>query len=275
MLPDHEAMVVDCVAELTRTTSDSSALTGDTSRDFSLHNALYLDSLEASFVNQLYQSITSRGCLQNILWGPYSSQALPTNSCNSSHQFMVLQDGFWKKSNSKRNKPLLESTADSQFIQKNPWISHFTSARKRCIAACHDREHCVPSTGRVRAGRSSPAFYGSTRPSQLDPACSLCHHNSVSIAIEVSDQNFVDDEQGEKSSSVAVVKRLKVAEADASSNDQVVPFVNSKINNVSTASQAASEREEQVHPRLLPEHLITSSTQNLIFIISKRELSWK
>ncbi|KAF2294768.1 hypothetical protein GH714_016605 [Hevea brasiliensis] len=210
MLPDHEAMVVGCVAELTRTTSDSSSLTGDTSRDFSLHNA-------------------------------------------SSIQFMVLQDGFWKKSNSKRNKPLLESTADSQFIQKNPWISHFTSAGKRCIAACHDREHCVPSTGRVRAGRSSPAFYGSTRPSQLDPACSLCHHNSVSIAIElfcyamlmtvmetrllikvtqprfpaeVSDQNFVDDEQGEKSSSVAVVKRLKVAEADASSKDQVIYRMN-------------------------------------------------
>ncbi|KAF2294772.1 hypothetical protein GH714_016650 [Hevea brasiliensis] len=40
MLPDHEAMAVGCVAELTRTTTDSSALTGDTSRDFSLHMRL-------------------------------------------------------------------------------------------------------------------------------------------------------------------------------------------------------------------------------------------
>ncbi|KAJ9159564.1 hypothetical protein P3X46_025066 [Hevea brasiliensis] len=269
--PDHDAMAGGCGTEFTRMKSDSSALTVDTSKDFSLHNAssipgpstvwtdekhsLYLDSLEAAFVNQLHHSIALHGCLQKTLWGPYSFRTLKTNSCNSSHQFIVLQDGSRKRSNLDRSKPLLDSTADSHFIQKSPWIHHFASAGKQRIAACHGQEHRAPPTKRIHAGRSSPVCCGSTRYSQ-HPECSLCHHNSVGIAKEVSDQNFVDEDQGEKSSSMAMVKRLEIVEADASSNDQVVPFATSKLNNF----QASTEREKQAQQQLLPE-----KTDNFVY----------
>ncbi|KAG8645645.1 cold-regulated protein 27 [Manihot esculenta] len=247
-LPEHDAMAGGLVTDVTWANSASSALTADTSKDFSLHNAssilgpstvwtdekhsLYLHSLEASFVNQLRHSIALRGCLKKNLWGPYSSQTPKTNRCSSSHQFMVLREGSWQKSNSGRNKAILETTADSHFIQKNPWIHHFASVGKQHIAACHDREQCASSTKRIHES-SSPVCCGSTIYSQ-HPECGLCHHNSVGSAIEVSDQNFVDEDEGEKSGSIAAVKRLKLVELDASSNDQVIPFPSSEMNNVSS-----------------------------------------
>ena len=51
------------------------------------------------------------------------------------------------------------------------------------------------------------------------------HYNQVHFWFffaEISDQNFVDEDQGEKSSCASMVKRLKTSAADASSSDQVI-----------------------------------------------------
>uniref|UniRef100_A0A6N2LE82 Uncharacterized protein n=1 Tax=Salix viminalis TaxID=40686 RepID=A0A6N2LE82_SALVM len=71
---------------------------------------------------------------------------------------------------------------------------------------------------------------------------------------EVSDQNFVEKDQGEKLSCVHMLKRSRTSEAEASSNDQAVPFTRSDTRDVSTASQSSSERVEQVHQELLSEN---------------------
>ena len=42
------------------------------------------------------------------------------------------------------------------------------------------------------------------------------------LSAEVSDQNFEDEDQGEKSSCASMAKRLKTATAEGSSNDQVM-----------------------------------------------------
>ncbi|KDP42273.1 hypothetical protein JCGZ_01597 [Jatropha curcas] len=267
--PDHGAMTAGCVTELTRTNSNSSAITADSSKDFSLNSAisapgpcavwtdekhrLYLDSLEASFVNQLHHSIALRDCLQEVSLGTCSSEALSTNSCNPSHQFMVLQDGSWKNITPKRNKPLSESTSSSRFVEKNILTGHFTSTSKRQFAACHDQEHSASSSRRIHGVGNSAVYCGSARSSQQHPACSLSHDNPFGIAIEVSDQNFEDKNHKVKSSSMSMVKRLKIVGADSSSNDQVVPLGYSNTDNVSTAGQASSVREEQVSQELLSE----------------------
>ncbi|KAF2316163.1 hypothetical protein GH714_041504 [Hevea brasiliensis] len=287
--PEHDAMAGGCGTEFTRMNSDSSALTVDTSKDFSLHNAssipgpstvwtdekhsLYLDSLEATFVNQLHHSIALHGCLQKTLWGPYSFRTLKTNSCNSSHQFIVLQDGSRTRSNLDRSKPLLDSTADSHFIQKSPWIRHFASAGKRRIAAFMVKNIVLLL---LKEFMQEGVLQSAVDPQDTHNTLNVAYAITIQLALpknvlqcyatdscgnkvtdtEVSDQNFVDEDQGEKSSSMAMVKRLEIVEADASSNDQVVPFATSKLNNF----QASSEKEKQAQPQLLPE-----KTDNFVY----------
>ncbi|EEF43686.1 conserved hypothetical protein [Ricinus communis] len=264
VLTDHQLTAggAACVSQkLTRSCSDSSAITVDSFKDLGPStvwtdekHSLYIDSLEAAFVNQLHHSIALRGSLQEILLGPYSSRALPKNSRNSSHKLMVLRDGSWQNINSRRNKPLLESTADSHYIQEIPCTSHFSSAGKRRIVACHDLHHGGLCSERIHAAGNSPVSCGLARSSGQHSACSLCYCNSDGIALEVSDQNFVDDDGGEKSSCMATVKKLKIVGTDASSYDKIVPLRNSNISEVSTASQACREREEEVHQELLSEN---------------------
>lgn len=81
-------------------------------------HSLYLDSLEASFVNQLHYSLgllASRSILN-------SSGKLP----NSSDQFTVVRDGCWQKLKFDRNR----TDQDSYAILKNPWVCHFRSVGK-------------------------------------------------------------------------------------------------------------------------------------------------
>ncbi|KAJ7001086.1 hypothetical protein NC653_011502 [Populus alba x Populus x berolinensis] len=63
---------------------------------------LYLDSLEASFVNKQLRHSFSLRCWWREMGG---------RPCSSQPQFMVLRHCRWEK---KMNEPLLESTADSR-----------------------------------------------------------------------------------------------------------------------------------------------------------------
>ncbi|KAK9287310.1 hypothetical protein L1049_015723 [Liquidambar formosana] len=112
--PDLESME-GCRSELTRANSeDSSASKDNSSKHFSHRNgiatsgqstdwtdekhSLYLDSLEASFVNQLHHSM---GFLashsQEKMWDPNSSRKQPAKTRNSSDEFTVLRGGCWQK----------------------------------------------------------------------------------------------------------------------------------------------------------------------------------
>ncbi|XP_050209127.1 cold-regulated protein 27-like [Mercurialis annua] len=212
LLPDQQQTASGvCVTQLTRTYSDSSAITvNDKSGPSTVwtdeKHSLYLASLEASFINKLYHSIELRGTSQEILWEPYSSPALLTSSCNASNKLMVLRE---QNINYKRNKHVLESTADSHFVQE-PWISHFSSTGKRQNMACDVRQHGGDYNEKVRAG---VVCCGSARSSEQHPARRLCYRNSVGLALENSDQNFVDEDKGEKSRCMTTAKRLKIVAA--------------------------------------------------------------
>ncbi|WCJ17685.1 cold regulated gene 27 [Euphorbia peplus] len=199
-------------------------------------HSLYLDSLEASFVNHLNNPIGLRGCLREILWSRYSYPAMPTNSSASARQ-----DGKRQKTNLQRNKLLLESTADSPVVVENP-INILTSSVKRSIDACHDKGHNVTSSERrLHAGENSPVCSAQSSPQH---------------SIEVSDQNFLEVVgQRERSNCRARVKRLKRVAGDDSSSDQVVPCQHPDTNHASASRQASSLRREQTSQELQLENL--------------------
>uniref|UniRef100_A0A5B7ALE7 Cold regulated protein 27 n=1 Tax=Davidia involucrata TaxID=16924 RepID=A0A5B7ALE7_DAVIN len=252
------AVTDGCRNELTPSNSVSSALTVENSKDMSHQNvnaipgqcttwtdekhSLYLDSLEASFVHQLHHSMGL------LAWSSDSSRQLPVNSRSSSDQFTVLRDGCWQKINFERNQPLLDAAADSHVFLDSPWIRHFRCAGKsRTIASADLQQHRTLCTkGAPLRGKRAFSHGLATSLEQL-PVCHRCYQDSAGSITEVSDQNFVDEDQEEKLSSLSMAKRLKMAAANASSKDQIVPCEKFRITDISNVRNASSEREEQVH----------------------------
>ncbi|KAI3717679.1 hypothetical protein L1987_69446 [Smallanthus sonchifolius] len=93
-------------------------------------HSLYLNSMEASFVNNLYNSLDMQ-CWQN------QSEECPSESTSSrkihattrctSGQFKVLHHGFWsrvdfRRESSAHNRPNISSS--------NPWIQHFRNGNR-------------------------------------------------------------------------------------------------------------------------------------------------
>ncbi|MBA0808155.1 hypothetical protein Gohar_023913 [Gossypium harknessii] len=132
-------------------------------------HSLYLNSMEASFINQLYDSVNLVGwnSQKEKLERPKSSRQI---HCTSSGQFKVLRGGCWKKINFERPGFQPNKTNGSRSFVGSPWIQQFRSGSKSCVLAS-----------------SSLQGNASTR--------------------EVSDQNFVDEEKGEKASNENVAPR--------------------------------------------------------------------
>ncbi|KAA8536202.1 hypothetical protein F0562_028680 [Nyssa sinensis] len=215
-----------CRNELTPSNSASSALTVENSKDIFLQNAnaiagkctawtnekhrLYLDSLEASFVNQLQHSMGL------LAWCSDSSRQLPVNSCTSSDQvrhlqFTVLRDGCWQKINFEQNQPLLDVAADSHVFLDNPWICHFRCAGKNCTIASADLQQHRTLCSKVTPSRGKRAFSPGLATSLEElPVCHRCNQDTAGSITEVSDQNFVDEDQEEKSRTSTMAKRLKM-----------------------------------------------------------------
>ncbi|KAJ8766635.1 hypothetical protein K2173_001155 [Erythroxylum novogranatense] len=248
--------VSGCRSRLDASGSDSSAISVGCPKTFSLRKAnagpstmwtdekhnLYLNSLEESFVKELQQSIAFRVCPHEIMRGARSYQQLPSEDCTCSPQ-LGLRHGRCTKD---KNEPLLESTADSNILQRNTRICCFTSACKWHNAASHVAERKSSCCSKVcHEAETSGVTHGFARSSELQPTCCLCNLVAGGV-IEVSDQNFVDEGNGEMLCSVSTPKRLKTVEADASSDDQnicnVVPFGKSTTISVSTVSGAFSDR---------------------------------
>ncbi|XP_038887003.1 cold-regulated protein 27 isoform X1 [Benincasa hispida] len=177
---------------------------------------LYLDSLEASFVQGLHQHRRRHALSmeQKMHWKPFMPNI-------SSSELMILQDASWQKANIGRNDPSLDKTADSPAILEDLWINRFPSAGKQCTPEIPDvLEECGSCSDR-RHLRNTSNSCGSARSSQQIPPC--CRDSNI-IITEVSDQNFVDDHPRELSGGIPIAKRLKKVSSDSSGNDQVVPY---------------------------------------------------
>ncbi|OMO74084.1 hypothetical protein CCACVL1_16963 [Corchorus capsularis] len=257
-----------CSTELTPTNSDSSAsgVTIESFRDPTANarqdqtmvwtnekHSLYLDFLEASFVKQLHCSMSLRGChREEEILGPRTTQQLPAKGHNSSHQFSVPQDGCCHKINYESNDPLLDSTADSNDILGSPLLHHSASAGKSSSKAVPIlRETSVLNNGIYLRSNANFSCKSARIPEQ-HPILHSCNQTFSGCTIEVSDQNFVDEDHREKTSCVSGAKRLKMmATVDASSNSHVVPLGESHSVEDSMGSDASVKRGKK---KLLSEH---------------------
>ncbi|XP_075633786.1 cold-regulated protein 27 [Castanea sativa] len=176
-------------------------------------HSLYLKSMEASFVNELYDNRQKH-----------------LNTRNPSGQFKVLRGGCWQKVNFNRaDLQLKKAAGGSRSLLANPWIQHFRSSCTTQVVASADVQKNGASKSQALglAGTNSNSSCGraTCNSNQID-ACQFhsCHQDLIDDNTEVSDQNFVDEVvEGEKESSKHNAKRIKSSTASTSSHDQVVP----------------------------------------------------
>lgn len=194
-------------------------------------HSLYLKSMEASFVDQLYDNRQKH-----------------LNTRTPSGQFKVLRGGCWQKINFKRGDSQLKKADGSRSLLANPWIQHFRSACTTQVVASGDVQKNDASTSQALDVAGNNAIFCGTATSNSNQIHAryyqyLCHQDSADSNTEVSDQNFVDEEvEGEKESDMhADVKRIKSCTTNASSNDQVVPHDKSPATEDVKADNCISE----------------------------------
>ncbi|XP_052200745.1 cold-regulated protein 27 [Diospyros lotus] len=191
-------------------------------------HSLYLNSMEASFVNELYNSFDLLG------WRSQNHHCSDTKSLGKKHasvrvssgQYKVLRSGCWGKINFDRHESRLEKADGSGGLLTNPWIRHFRSSFRHKNAASSFVEQAPYGTPAVHVKGKTELT--SALDTSLEQS-SACHshlplYDSVGSSTEVTDQNFVDqDIEGEKGSHRLNAKRMKSSAARTPSNDQVVP----------------------------------------------------
>ncbi|CAJ1939469.1 unnamed protein product [Sphenostylis stenocarpa] len=242
--------------DLTRSTSDSSAITADdTSKDFLPHStpaplldqstrwtdqqhSQYIRSLEASFVNELHRSMHLRWwSIKNSTDEAYKCRILQ-NSHKLPKQTLAFQDACQKRINLERIAPMFESTADSHVLAGSRF--KLTSVDRGCsLGEPNICKHGFLCDEEIHARGSSTFTDRSPRSLEMQCICGSFHQELACSTTEVTDQNFQDEEA--KSSCVPLVKRLKKATADVSSSDQTVPFGKLHTPDVSTSSNATPE----------------------------------
>ncbi|KAK1422212.1 hypothetical protein QVD17_25173 [Tagetes erecta] len=168
-------------------------------------HSLYLKSIEASFVDQLYHSLDMQSCQTQ---STNSSDAISTwknhhdDVHNSSGKFKVLQRGRWSKKSFKKQDSHVKDADIPHFSPGNPWIQHFRNGSLKRLGST-----------------AIPAAQYDIPDSQMDqePGCSnsIDQHDTVA---EVIDQNFVEDTSCSR-------KRAKTANID-----RVVPYFTSAAN---------------------------------------------
>ncbi|KAM7514220.1 hypothetical protein LguiA_003803 [Lonicera macranthoides] len=168
-------------------------------------HSLYLKSMEASFVSQLYNSSDFLGWRSQE---DYSSNP-KSSTRNPSCQFKVLRDGCWEMVNLKRNQAHTNKAGGSNVLTANPWIRHFRSG------AVQEKAALATTSNRLSTSRANVC--------QQDLVGSDTDNSQLNI--EMSDQNFVDEDVvREKPSRKCSTKRMRTSASTTSGRDQVVPF---------------------------------------------------
>ncbi|KAL3514524.1 hypothetical protein ACH5RR_027241 [Cinchona calisaya] len=185
-------------------------------------HSLYLDSMEASFVNQLYDSLdVLGGCSkQECTSEPKSSRQMNNGVPTPSGQFKVFKDGSWVRvnfSNFSRELPRPRKAEKSVPFLANPWIQHY---------------------------RSSSRHRTTISPTSQGQALVFRCQDSIGSNAEVTDQNFVDEVfEEENTSRKRHQKCRKVSATTASSNDQVVPLAKLSLD---IAADHGSQKQEEL-----------------------------
>ncbi|KAI8549917.1 hypothetical protein RHMOL_Rhmol06G0062400 [Rhododendron molle] len=195
-------------------------------------HSLYLKSMEASFVNELYSSFDLLGwrSQREHSSGPKLSGKKHASS-RTSCQFKLLQSGCWGNINFARHESQLEKAEGTGVILANPWIRHFRSSqRKQLVISSTLQEKSTFGSLAVRVS-GKMALTSAVLASNLEqlPAShsNLRHYDDPvdSSNTEMTGQNFVDeDTEVEKATHMGNAKRMRTSVVSTRSNDQVVPF---------------------------------------------------
>lgn len=196
--------------ELPQTSNPESPMADSTPTEWTNEkHSLYLKSMEASFVNQLYNSSDYLGWRSQEHCSSDSkyTRKMHGSARNSSGQFKVFQDGCWETVNMRRNQSKMSKANGSRVLSGNQWIRHFRSGSKQQVVTSTDVQ-------------AEAAF--ATNSNRFTVSHSrLIRQDSFESNTEMTDQNFVDEDvESEKATS----KRMKTSGVTSSSNDQVVPF---------------------------------------------------
>lgn len=196
-------------------------------------HSLYLKSMEASFVNELYNSFDLLGWRSQR---EHSSDQIfsgkkHASSCSSSGRFKVLQSGCWGNIKFERHESQVEKAEGSGLILADPWIRHFRSShRKHFVSSSTLQEKTAFGSLAVHvSGKMALTSTALAANLERPPASHshLCHYDDPvdSSNTEVTDQNFVDEgTELEKASHMVNVKSMKTSVVSTPSNDQVVPL---------------------------------------------------
>ncbi|XP_065881935.1 cold-regulated protein 27 isoform X2 [Euphorbia lathyris] len=181
-------------------------------------HSLYLKSMEASFVNQLYDSMDLLGLqMPKEMSDRNISQQGQYNTSTSSGQFKVLRGGSWKRVNFQKPDSQVNVKNEPHEILTNPWIQHFKPARKSQVTPLESDASLCQATNlseKTSASGGRATFSKHSYPSY--------HDDLVDCNTEVSDQNFVDEDiKTEKKRSICSSKRLKIRKNAGTSNEQV------------------------------------------------------
>ncbi|CAA6658873.1 unnamed protein product [Spirodela intermedia] len=195
------------------------------------HNS-YLNSIEASFVNQLYNhefnsnhllGWSSRTQKNPHLSGPH------TGSCYSG-QFKVLRGGCWSEVKFERSRILTAAKNETRVLSRNPWIQHFRSnSDNEAVDSCPHMEINCTSEQEIDIGgeRQGEEDCGEAASSSQLPSCCthVCHEDSLRSStvgkirilffLKASGQNFVDDLEGDNRVSRLCKKRYRTTMFDA------------------------------------------------------------
>ncbi|XP_031497705.1 cold-regulated protein 27-like isoform X1 [Nymphaea colorata] len=193
----------------------------------------YLNSMEASFVRQLYDQECFSGHPLN--WLSKKRKLLnqrPTQSTIGSSpfsQFKVLQEGCWQKINFDDTSARSDAAKDKWQLFANPWIQHFATASSSKMhtitpskflgkasweaekRTCYEWNEGVSSSSQINVG-------------QIPADCSRKHVLEIyGNTTEVSDQNFSDEEDTSLVKG-SQMKKLRKWNPQASGVDKVVPL---------------------------------------------------
>ncbi|XP_027091296.2 cold-regulated protein 27 isoform X1 [Coffea arabica] len=191
-------------------------------------HSLYLNSMEASFVNQLYDSLDTLGGFsqQESLSEPKNWGQMNDGVATPSGQFKVFKDGSWARvnfSNYRREMARPKQAQKSDPVFANPWIQHYRSSCRH----------------QTRTFQGQAPVSTTANPTAFPFGC----QDSMGSNTEMTDQNFADeDSEEEKKSRKRRQKCRKMSAATASSNDQVVPH--GKLSLIDDHSKVHSSQKE-------------------------------
>ncbi|KAL9672262.1 hypothetical protein QQ045_028512 [Rhodiola kirilowii] len=147
-------------------------------------HCLYLKTMEASFVNELHFSM-------GLLKDPAQKHA---SKKDPSDQYKTLRDGSCKSISLNKCRDKSKAATEAHALMASPWIRHFRRNGKH-----HEVEASISQDIDENVDQDTrsekKATLGSDNNSRQLVATSLSRQDSVGSNTEMSDQNFVDNEE--------------------------------------------------------------------------------